>query len=320
VDSDELYPTNPREQIKTLLRMNWTKKGLVFAPTREFDWMRTHAALPVPWQRDENTLRVFFCSRDGQNRAQIGYFDYDTATQTVGAISRSPVIGLGPLGAFDDNGVTSSCIVEHEDALYQYYTGWNLGVTVPFYFYVGLAVSRDGGETFQKVSPAPVLGRTAIDPFLTASPFVLIENGIWRMWYVSAARWILEDGKPKHYYHVRYAESSDGIHWEPTGRVCIDFKSEHEYAIARPCVLREGNTYKMWYSCRGDSYRIGYAESRDGLQWTRMDERAGIDVSPNSWDSDMLAYPYVVKQGNQYLMFYNGNGYGRNGIGLAVSD
>ncbi len=297
--------------------MFWKKRGLIFAPTPKADWMVTHAALPVVWQRADQSVRVFFCSRDAQGRAQIGSFDYDLGTKTVCAISRTPVIGLGALGAFDDNGVTSSCIVEHAGALYQYFTGWTLGVTVPFYFYIGLAVSYDGGASFTKISPAPVLGRNPIDPFLTASPFVLIENGIWRMWYISAARWVLERGAPKHYYHIRYAESRDGIQWQPTGRVCIDFASESEYAIARPCVIRDGDTYKMWYSSRGTSYRIGYAESRDGLTWERHDERAGIDVSAEGWDSEMQAYPYILRDADKLWMFYNGNGYGRTGIGLA---
>lgn len=297
--------------------MMWKKKGLIFEPPADSPWMRTHAALPVVWRKDTSTLRIFFCSRDDSGRAQIGYFDFDIPSETVRAISPDPVIGLGELGAFDDNGVTSSCLVEHQGLLYQYYTGWNLGVTVPFYFYIGLAVSVDGGDTFTRVSRAPVLGRTAVDPFLTASPSVLIENGIWRMWYVSAARWIVEDSKPKHYYHIRYAESRDGIVWQPDGRVCIDFASSDEYAIARPCVLRDGARYKMWYASRGASYRIGYAESRDGLVWERQDELTGIAISSEGWDSEMQTYPYVVRVQDREWMFYNGNGYGRTGIGLA---
>lgn len=211
-----------------------------------------------------------------------------------------------------------SWLVDHGGRQYLYYTGWTLGVTVPFYFYVGLAVSDDDGASFRRVSPAPVLERCGVDPYLTASPCILLDNGAWRMWYVSGARWELADGEPKHYYHIRYAESADGIHWVRTGRVCIDFQSPEEFAIARPCVVKDGDRYQMWYCYRGDAYRIGYAESRDGLTWERMDEQAGIEVSPEGWDSEMLAYPHVFDHAGHQYMLYNGNGYGRSGIGIAV--
>ena len=297
---------------------SWTKHGLIFDPQRPNPWFVSHAALPVARMLDPNSCRVYFSGRDREGRAQIGYFDLDLEnTREITSLSDSPVIRCGELGAFDDRGATSSCIVESRGRLYQYYTGWNLGVTVPFCFAIGLAISEDQGNTFHKVSAAPVLGRTAIDPYLCASPSILVENGVWRMWYVSGVRWAIENGVPKHYYHIKYAESLDGVAWRPTGRVCVDFKSPDEYAIARPCVLRDAGRYRMWFCSRGSKYRIGYAESSDGLDWVRNDEDAGIDTSASGWDSEELAYPFLFRR-KQLWMLYNGNGYGKSGIGLAT--
>ena len=85
-------------------------------------------------------------------------------------------------------------------------------------------------------------------------------------------------------------------------------------------MLKEKGLYRMWYCYRGASYRIGYAESADGLDWTRMDARAGIDLAPEGWDSEMLAYPFVFDHAGRRYLFYNGNGYGRSGLGWAVLD
>ncbi len=76
----------------------------------------------------------------------------------------------------------------------------------------------------------------------------------------------------------------------------------------------------MWYSYRGGdcTYRIGYAESSDGLQWIRMDETIGMDVSNNGWDSEMVCYPFVFDHKDITYMLYNGNSYGKTGMGLAV--
>ena len=299
--------------------MKWVKKGLIFEPLEAAAWMITHAAIPFAERRDDDLFRVYFCSRDRKNRAQIGYFEIDiTNPRAALRISDTPVIGLGKLGSFDESGVTTSWIVSWHGKQYQYYTGWSLGVTVPFYFYIGLAISEDRGGRFYKVSEAPVLERNQIDPYLTASPCVLIENDIWKMWYVSATHWEMANNKPKHYYYIKYAESDDGMSWKRKGIVCIDYKDQYEYAIARPCVIKDGKIYKMWYTYRGKSYRIGYAESSDGTHWERKDEEVGIDVSKSGWDSEMIAYSFVFDHKGKRYMLYNGNGYGKTGIGLAV--
>lgn len=301
-------------------QQRWIKKGLIFSPTQTYDWLQTHAALPVVDQ-DDDFWRVYFSSRDERGRAQIGFFEINFADPgKILRVSETPVIGLGPLGTFDDSGVTTSWIVNHEGKKYHYYSGWSVGVSVPFYFYIGLAVSDDRGETYRRVSSAPILDRNEVDPYLTASPCVLVEDGRWRMWYVSGTGWEMIDGRPRHYYHIKYAESFDGIHWTRDGVVCIDYESPQEYAIARPCVLKTGTIYRMWYSCRGESYRIGYAESADGIKWTRKDREGGITVSDTGWDSEMVEYPYVFEHRGEYYMLYNGNDYGKTGIGLALLD
>jgi hypothetical protein len=299
--------------------MNWEKKGLIFAPQGTSDWLVTHAAVPVADRIRQDIFRVYFCSRDQRNRAQIGFFDIDLKRPAeILYLHDRPVITLGPQGAFDDNGVTPSCIVNYQQKKYQYYSGWSLGVTVPFYFYVGLAVSEDEGETYQRVSAAPILGRSAFDPYLTASPWVMIEEGTWRMWYVSGTGWQMKNNRARPCYHIKYAESSDGINWQRDGVICIDYQSRDENAFAHPCVVKADGLYKMWYSYKGENYRIGYAESNDGIKWTRKDDEVGIDVSASDWDSEMIEYACVFEHMGRYHMLYNGNDYGKSGIGLAV--
>lgn len=299
--------------------MRWVKKGLIFRPPRNLSWMVTHAAVPCARRLTGDTYRVYFAGRDARNRSRIGCFEIDmTRPDESMHVSREPLLGCGQLGAFDDNGVMPSWTIDHDGKTYLYYIGWNLGVTVPFYNSIGLAISEDGGKTFERFSRGPILGRDTCDPFFVGSSCVLVEDTLWRMWYLSCCRWNVQDGKPKHYYHLKYAESEDGICWKRTGLVSIDHKSEDEYAISRPSVIKDDDMYRMWYSYRGKSYRIGYAESADGIRWERKDEEAGIDVSPLGWDSTMIEYPFVFDHEGERYMLYNGDGYGETGIGLAV--
>lgn len=299
--------------------MRWRKLGLVVDPAAaRAPWMRTHAALPLAVPLEGDTLRVYCAGRDAEGRAQIGWVDVRVGERpAVVASGGNPLVSFGALGAFDDRGVLPSSLVRLPDRWLLYFTGVMLGKTVPFYYAVGLAASVDEGSSWQKLSAAPILDRSDVDPYLTASPCVLHENGVFRMWYTSGVRWALENGEPKHYYHLKYAESEDGIAWRRTGRVAIDFKTG-EYAISRPCVVRDADGYRMWYAYRGSSYRIGYAESADGLVWKRMDDKAGVDVSPEGWDAKMQCYPHVFDHGGRRYMFYNGNGFGKSGVGLAV--
>jgi len=300
--------------------MRWKKLGLIFEPAGRSAWMVTHAANPVPRRLDAHRYRVYCTGRDEQGRGHIGYFEIDIRRpREVLDFSAEPVISPGPLGAFDDSGVVNACIVDHQGKEFHFHSGLSLGVTVPFYFFVALGLSEDRGGTVRKWSRGPLLPQNDVDPFLTGSPCVLVDEGKWRMWYTSGVRWTTENGKPKHYYHIKYAESDDGLTWTRSGHVCLDFQGE-EYVIARPCVLKEHDRYRMWYSYRGASYRLGYAESEDGLAWVRKDDEVGIDVSPSGWDSQMIEYAWVFDHEGQRHMLYNGNEYGKTGIGLAVLD
>lgn len=291
----------------------WRRAGVLMPPPHLGEWARSHAALPIV---DGDWL--YFTARDAGGRAHVGRARLDLERLQLESPEATPVLAPGALGAFDDSGVTGSCIVRHGGELRLFYTGWMRGVTVPFYLATGVAVSTNDGASFERVSEAPLLDRTAVDPYLTASPWVTIEDGLWRMWYVSAAGWVRQaDGTPQHRYHIRYAESADGWHWRREGRVCIDFADASEYAFGRPCVCRDSDGYRMWYCVRGARYQLGYAESRDGLHWTRRDHAAGLTAIDDAFEHGSIAYPIVVHRGQEAWLLYNGHDYGRTGIGVA---
>jgi len=310
--------------------MSWEKKGLIYKPEGNHDWMVSHAQLPTVDKVDKDVLRIYYGTRDEFNRTVTSFIEVEADNpQHILYVHDKPVLGLGELGAFDDSGAMPSWIVDHEGLKYLYYIGWNTGVTVPYRNSIGLAVSHDNGQTFNRLYGGPIVDRTKSEPHFCAAPCVVIENGIWRMWYLSCVKWEIYKDKAEPYYHIKYAESTDGINWDRQGIVCIDFKSPDEAGIVRSCVIRENGIYKMWYSYRGfkdyrtskeHSYRIGYAESDDGIRWIRKDKDVGIDVSETGWDSEMIAYPFVYEHKGQKYMIYNGNGFGKSGFGYAISD
>lgn len=305
------------------MSQHWEKGGLLIAAPPPMAWASSHAALPCADVLDDGTFDLYYSPRDQGGRAHVAVARVaapEAGKLEVVEYCPEAVLEPGPLGSFDESGATVSCVVRHADRTFLYYTGWTLGVTVPFYFYAGLAVRQPGQTAFVRHSAGPLLERNAVDPYLTASPWVLREDsGLWRMWYVSCCDWRMRDGAPQHRYHIRYAESDDGLDWRREGRVSIDFADDEEYAMGRPCVVRDEDRYRMWFSARGDHYRLAYAESPDGITWTRADAEAALSTSRTGWDAEMIAYPAVVDRSQDRYLLYNGNGYGRSGIGYALA-
>lgn len=298
--------------------MKWKKLGLVFCPSGDVPWMRSHAAVPIAEHLGGDLFRIYFSTRDEANRSYTASLVFDiTCPGKLVELNAAPVLVPGALGEFDDSGAMATWLTTHDGKKHLYYIGWNLGVTVPFRNSIGLATST-GDETFTRFANGPLLDRTMTEPHFVASCCVIKDEDIWRMWYLSCTGWSATAAQPKHRYHIKYAQSSNGVHWSRDGTVAIDFAGPHEYAISRPSVLRDGGTWKMWFSCRGDAYRIGYAESTDGIRWQRKDDEAGIDISVEGWDSEMIEYPFVFDHRGSRYMLYNGNAYGKTGFGLAV--
>jgi len=303
--------------------MPWLKKGLIFNPKdANLDWLCSHAAMPCVEHIGTDLFHIYFAARDALNRSQIGRLKFNLNKQVIIDVDQRPVLSLGDLGTFDDSGLFPCQILSFGGVKYLYYVGWSLGKTVPMYSFLGVAANQNDESIFSRLSKSPILGRNKIDPFLAGTCWVLQEDNYFRMWYSSGVKWVVEHNKPKHYYHIKYAESSDGLEWERSGHICIDFNSNIEYSIGRPCVLKEDNLYKMWYSYRASkeaqTFRIGYAESLDGLSWQRKDKFIGLSISADGWDSESVCFPCVFKHDSRKYLLYNGNGYGASGFGIAV--
>jgi len=103
---------------------------------------------------------------------------------------------------------------------------------------------------------------------------------------------------------------------------------------ADPCIIRDRDTLKMWYTGSGTipsdttvKVRIGYAYSLDGINWTKYSENPVLVPTPGEWDSLGLETVTVLKDTTapdyeRYRMWYAGSGDPVNGlyqIGYAYS-
>lgn len=301
--------------------MRWEKLGLVYCASGEQAWAQSHAYVPTAMMLDQESIRVYAAFLDRDKIGRVGFVDLDARDpRRILKVSSQPVLDTGKPGTFDDAGVTPICIVKFQGTVFLYYMGWQLGTAVRYYLFMGLAVSDDGGDSFQRYSQVPILDRSDTELFVRSAAHVLLDGNRWKMWYVAGDKWIEVKGKQVPSYNVRYLESTSNADWEKQGRVVLDHAGADEFGFGRPFVIKDSGIFKMWYSIRSLSrgYRIGYAESADGLSWERKDNEVGIDTSESGWDSEMICCSCVQETKYGTYMFYNGNNYGETGFGVAL--
>jgi len=295
--------------------------------------LKEFAQAPAVLQFDD-FVRVYFSCRppadeNGQYVSYSAYVDLDRADLfNVLNVSEQPILKLGSYGEFDEFGTYPVSVIRHEDDVRVYYAGWTRCESVPFNVGIGMATSHDGGKTFNKLGRGPVVPYSPDEPFVLSGPKIRRFNDIWYLWYIAGRKWIKVDGRAEPVYKIRMATSHDGIQWTKVNKDLIKSRIEDDEAQASPDVFYANGKYHMFFCYRYSShyrgkengYRIGYASSSNLVDWDRDDSKAGIDVSEDDWDSEMISYPHVFDLDGKTYLAYLGNQVGRDGFGLAVLD
>ena len=301
--------------------MPWIKRGRIYEVDRSLGWAEHSASKPAPIFLDDKRMRVFLGCRDRGGVSRVGYVDVDARdpSRVLGVCPR-PVLDIGTRGMFDDNGVVPCVAVRRGDEIYLYYEGYQLGTRVKFTAYTGLAISRDNGETFERWDCIPVLDRSAEGALIRSINAVLpIDGTRWRVYYTAGADFVKLGASEHPSYQIFVQDTPDGVTFARVGKQIISLEGD-EYRVGKPSVIEHDGGYLMLYSAatRTTPYRIGAARSADALSWNRIGKDYAIETSPEGWDSQMVAYPYLIPVGGQVAALYNGNNYGETGFGWAI--
>ena len=316
--------------------MKWKKLGKIFDPTQHslpnhcVQFAQSPQALVF-----DDFVRIYFSTRalDTTNNkylSHIAFVDMRKDFREVVRVSDRTVIPLGGLGCFDEHGIFPMNVVRTQNSIYGYTCGWNRRVSVSVDTAIGLAVSQDDGQTFQRIGDGPVLAASLNEPFLVGDGFVKVIHRKFHMWYIYGVAWerCAPGSPPDRIYKIGHAVSLDGINWEKeeARRIISDRLGRNE-CQALPTVVEIDGRYHMFFCYRqlfdfrtnpDRGYRIGHAYSDNLMDWTRDDENPKLDHSPGDWDSDMQCYPHAFECDGQIYLLYNGNEFGRYGFGVAV--
>jgi hypothetical protein len=311
----------------------WKKLGKIFDPTliKGKNWMNEFSQAPSVIIFDK-FIRIYFSCRPkpdekGQYVSYTAFVDLNrTNFYNIIKISDEPILKLGDLGTFDEFGIYPATFIRSENKILVYYTGHTRCESVPFNTAIGYAISNNNGVTFTKLGNGPILSYSPNEPFALSGPKIRKFNNIWYLWYISGSKWVEKDNKPELIYRIRMAKSFDGFNWTKLDRNIINEKLGVNEVQASPDVFFKNGKYHMFFcymvtpdfrTDKNKTYRIGYAFSTDLEYWIRDDTKAGIDVSIEGWDSEMISYPHVFELDEKIYMLYLGNQVGRFGFGIA---
>ncbi len=230
----------------------------------------------------------------------------------------NPVFQRGEPGSWDDSRLGPDQVIEEYGMYRMWYTGWD-GISNRN-FQIGLATSSNGidGWTRHQANPVlPVGDEGEWDSWLVGNPVVMKDEGIYKMWYSGG------DGTGGHRC-TGYATSVDGVNWTKHDEPILEQTPDSwdSWAAHWCSVIKDGTTYKMWYSGATDfySHRIGYATSDDGISWTKHGDNPLELQHDGSWDDAQVWFPFVVKDGDTYHMWYSGSDGSVGRIGYAWSE
>jgi len=310
----------------------WKKLGRIFIPQNVTGrpWLKQFAQAPAALIYD-NFVRIYFSCRpepdqNGQYVSYSAFVDFDRSNLfEIVNIAEEPILGLGKRGTFDEFGTYPVSVIRDGILVIAYYGGWTRCESVPFNVAIGMAKSKDGGKKFERIGDGPILSYSPDEPFVLSGPKIRLFNDIYYLWYIAGSKWVLDNGRPEPVYKIRMAISRDGLEWTKVNKNLIENELEEDEAQASPDVFYYEGKYHMFFCYRRskqyrgkeNGYRIGYAVSDDLINWVRNDEQAGINISEDGWDSEMISYPHVCEIDGKLFLFYLGNGVGKEGFGAA---
>lgn len=314
--------------------MEWEPLGKIFDPTEHAlpHGCREFAQSPQALVCDDY-VRIYFSTRSvdasGKFLSHVAYVDMQKDLRRVLRVSDHTVMPLGALGCFDEHGIFPMNVVRVGDLVHGYTCGWSRRVSVSVETAIGLAISHDGGATFQRAGDGPVLAASLHEPCLVGDGFVRLIGNMFHMWYIFGTGWkrYAPDAPPDRTYKIGHAVSSDGRAWtkEEARQIVVDRLGPDE-SQALPTVIEIDGRHHMFFCYRQSfdfrsnaarGYRIGHAWSDDLHNWNRDDDDPRLRISPGKWDSDMQCYPHAFECDGQVYLLYNGNQFGRFGFGLA---
>jgi predicted GH43/DUF377 family glycosyl hydrolase len=294
---------------KPLISAERFRTDPLLAPDKAKPWRAARCGMACGLARGDG-IRVWYTGQESEEQPYtISRADFDAEWNFIGE-SNGPVLSGTP-GSFDAGGVFMPSVVDCGDHLRMYYACHSDGPFPGPGSSSALAISKDGGDTWEKISQT--LTADGADHGGIGTHYGWRDDSEWRMLYTH-----IEGVRPKMRFFIKFATSADGIHWNrPADNTSLDSGAG---TCARPMVVRTGGRYVMLYSSftsrnpEDRHYRIRWADSDDGLRYVDRGKLLGTERL-HPWENELVSYGWAIP--DRGLMLYTGDWFGAHGFGVA---
>jgi predicted GH43/DUF377 family glycosyl hydrolase len=217
-------------------------------------------------------------------------------------LANNPVLSPSSVPSeWDSDLVAHPFILKNKDRYFMYYDGSQKG---DWKESIGIAVSKN------------LTNWTKLDkPVLQPGPYK------WNKKHVSRCC-VINDSKGDFYMYfaghdgdcerIGLAKSSDGLKWKKVSECpVIDLGDIGEWDsrfVSDPRVIKVGEYYLMFYTgYKSTKASIGIAFSKDLLSWKRFRNNPILSNGVSgSWNQDESSRPEILKDNDEYYMFFTG--------------
>lgn len=288
---------------------------------------------PQPWQRRAEPILSTYTTKQSwckivlysphvsyhDGKLRMWYLGTSTATRTndivMGYAESNDGIDWKP---FDKNPIitgddipwgtivqTPFVMFDHDEQIYKMWFVSGKGVTrdgknrvVSNDQRLGYATSGDGIQW--KIHPK------SIYPSGRSPSVIKVRSNKYRMWMGSSP-------SPDHawndiYKNIYEFSSTDGLRWKRSEKPVI-IPSGRGQSCVYPFVIKERNTFYMWYGCHidGGMFELFCANSSDGTDWKVDHENSAFSATKGktAFDSRYTSTPCVVRLKDRFLMYYS---------------
>ena len=279
---------------------------------------------PVPIQLNSSTFRIFFSDRDLDNHSKIKYFDFCLAKKEIISFENL-VIDEKITNDFDRDGKIPSSILKIDEEYYLLYTGIKLGKKFPYHNSIGVLKSHNL-NTFHSLNNEPLIPSSSIKKnYFNSAGNLFLSKGIFYLFYSSCFKWEIISSKMEPSYNINLAKSNDlkslrlcnnaspivNFNDDDGGAVNFSIVKIPDFFLAFSCSRKK----TLYRDNANNAYKLLAFKSNDLYSWDPLEIE--YESSDSKWDNIMKCYPSAIIFNEKIYIFFNGNGFGKTGIGLA---
>lgn len=298
------------------MNFEFVRLGNFLAPgiSKELPTSITYVANPVVVLMDQNVCRLFFNSRDRYNRSEVYSVDFDIRNFDLVKGSFKIQLNISDsTPSYCRDGISLGAHFELGSKSFIGFMGWKVPKGMHWVGEVGL-LELDDGWNISGISNSPWIPISENDPISLSYPAVSQVMGESYIWYGTTKSWDYGNGEMLHVIEKSKIHRDGTV--SKTGEL-IEYQIGSAQAFSRPTYINFKGRSFMGYSVRGnkDKYRIGICEVFETQYSSRMGSVEYFTSGYEVWENQMVEYPYFLEHEDTLYMFYNGNSFGKSGVG-----